>query len=130
MGYGADLCERVQNTFRFVIPWLSYMGMSMLCVLAVILYVVPLRILLIIWGIAKFGKKLRNQHTHDSDELLDFFSRMHTNDEIRMYRELREFREKDYDHAGNGHAVNGKTDDHILKRTVSLQLHGSSVSHD
>ena len=89
MGFIADLCERVTNTFQFAVPWLSYMAIGALCGGAILLYFIPVRVLLLLWGIHKFTKKLRKPNAVGNNELLDFLSRVPTNEEVRQYRELR-----------------------------------------
>lgn len=102
MGNGADLCEQLQNTFQFVVPWLSYLAILMLAVVTVILYFIPVRVLLLLWGIHKFTKKLRKPTSQGNNEVMDFLSRVHTNEEVKMYRELRP---KEISPAGGGNGV-------------------------
>ncbi|XP_055335584.1 multiple C2 and transmembrane domain-containing protein 1-like isoform X2 [Paramacrobiotus metropolitanus] len=89
MGFVGDLAERISNTFHFTVPWISYLVIILLTVASVILYFIPLRLLLLIWGVNKFTKKLRNPNAASNNELLDLLSRVHTNDESKMYKELR-----------------------------------------
>ena len=54
LGFGADLCERMYNTVHFAVPWLSYFAMAVCVSVATLLYFVPLRVILLVWGVHKF----------------------------------------------------------------------------
>ena len=55
--------------------------MIALCVASLLLYLVPLRYIILAWGINKFTKKLRNPDVIPNNELLDFLSRVPDNEE-------------------------------------------------
>jgi hypothetical protein len=48
---------------------------------AILLFFVPLRYLIMLWGLNKFTKKLRNPNAIPNNELLDFLSRVPDTDE-------------------------------------------------
>lgn len=75
----ASYLERITNTFTFKVPFLSYLMMFCLAVATVLLYIVPLRYIIMAWGINKFTKKLRNPNAIDNNELIDFLSRIPDN---------------------------------------------------
>jgi len=79
IGAVASYLERVTNTFTFKVPFLSYLMMFCLAVATVLLYIVPLRYIIMAWGINKFTKKLRNPNAIDNNELVDFLSRVPDN---------------------------------------------------
>ncbi|XP_070543600.1 multiple C2 and transmembrane domain-containing protein 1-like isoform X2 [Ptychodera flava] len=89
LGDAAAMGERVNNTFNYTVPWLSWLLIIVLCIVTVVLYNIPLRYLILAWGCNKFTKKLRNPHYIDNNELADFLSRVPSDDELAMYRELR-----------------------------------------
>ncbi|TFK13142.1 inositol hexakisphosphate and diphosphoinositol-pentakisphosphate kinase 2 [Platysternon megacephalum] len=72
----ASFGERIKNTFNWTVPFLSVLACLVLTAATVILYFIPLRYIVLIWGINKFTKKLRNPYAIDSNELLDFLSRV------------------------------------------------------
>ncbi|EDM09926.1 rCG44687 [Rattus norvegicus] len=72
----ASLGERVKNTFNWTVPFLSWLAIIALCVFTAILYFIPLRYIVLVWGINKFTKKLRSPYAIDNNELLDFLSRV------------------------------------------------------
>ncbi|XP_055355490.1 multiple C2 and transmembrane domain-containing protein 1-like isoform X2 [Paramacrobiotus metropolitanus] len=89
MGFVGDLAERISNTFDFTVPWISYFTIILLTAATVVLYFIPIRLLLLIWGVNKFTKKIRNPNALGNNEILDLLSRVFTNEEIKTYKELR-----------------------------------------
>ncbi|KHN72775.1 Multiple C2 and transmembrane domain-containing protein 2 [Toxocara canis] len=89
MDFIASLLERVKNTFNFTQPYLSILAIVVLIIATILLYIIPLRWILIAWGINKFTKKLRNPNFIPNNELLDFLSRVPSDAEIRAYEELK-----------------------------------------
>uniref|UniRef100_A0AC35FVE0 C2 domain-containing protein n=1 Tax=Panagrolaimus sp. PS1159 TaxID=55785 RepID=A0AC35FVE0_9BILA len=59
----ASLLERFRNTFNFTIPYLSYLAIVVLCIAAIVLYLIPIRWLIMFW--------------------------VPSDNELRMYREFR-----------------------------------------
>jgi hypothetical protein len=53
----------------------------MISVAMVVLYLVPLRYLIMAWGVNKFARKIVRPHTIPNNEILDFLSRV-PDDEI------------------------------------------------
>uniref|UniRef100_A0A3B1JQJ1 Multiple C2 and transmembrane domain containing 1 n=1 Tax=Astyanax mexicanus TaxID=7994 RepID=A0A3B1JQJ1_ASTMX len=72
----ASYGERIKNTFNWTVPFLSWLAIVALCVATIILYFIPLRYIVLAWGVNKFTKKLRDPYTIDNNELLDFLSRV------------------------------------------------------
>ncbi|KRY49358.1 Multiple C2 and transmembrane domain-containing protein 2 [Trichinella britovi] len=85
LGYIAELLERIQNIFNFTDKFLSKLACFTLFTLCITLYFLPLRFIIILWGINKFTKKLRNPMADQNNELLDFLSRVPTANELAMY---------------------------------------------
>ncbi|XP_062060526.1 multiple C2 and transmembrane domain-containing protein 2 isoform X2 [Lepus europaeus] len=81
--------ERIKNTFNWTVPFLSLLACLLLLVATVALYFIPLRYIILIWGINKFTKKLRNPYSIDNNELLDFLSRVPSDVQKVQYAELR-----------------------------------------
>uniref|UniRef100_A0A0K8RXL5 Multiple C2 and transmembrane domain-containing protein 2 n=1 Tax=Crotalus horridus TaxID=35024 RepID=A0A0K8RXL5_CROHD len=72
----ASFAERIKNTFNWTVPFLSALACLVLTIAMIVLYYIPLRYIVLIWGINKFTKKLRNPYAIDNNELLDFLSRV------------------------------------------------------
>lgn len=69
------------STFDFSVPFLSWLAIIVLTFASVILYYIPLRYLIMAWGINKFTKKIRSPNSIPNNELLDFLSRVPDHDE-------------------------------------------------
>ncbi|KAL4227592.1 Multiple C2 and transmembrane domain-containing protein 2 [Mactra antiquata] len=85
----ASLGERVKNSFTWSVPWLTTLAVIVLALGVFILYYIPLRWLVLAWGINKFTKKLRAPNAIPNNEVLDFLSRVPSDKELIQYRELR-----------------------------------------
>uniref|UniRef100_A0AAR2KTJ8 C2 domain-containing protein n=1 Tax=Pygocentrus nattereri TaxID=42514 RepID=A0AAR2KTJ8_PYGNA len=72
----ASYGERIKNIFNWTVPFLSWLAIAALCVASLLVYLIPLRYIVLVWGINKFTKKLRNPYLIDNNELLDFLSRV------------------------------------------------------
>ncbi|XP_065836716.1 multiple C2 and transmembrane domain-containing protein 1-like isoform X2 [Oscarella lobularis] len=81
----ACLGERIKNTFTWTVPFQSVLAIVVLSVAAVIFYFVPPRYLVLLWGINKFTKRLRKPHFIPNNELLDFLSRLPSDNEITLW---------------------------------------------
>lgn len=84
----ASLGERIKNTFNWTVPWLSMLAVTVLSIGVIVLYYLPIRVLILLWGINKFTKKLRAPNAIPNNELLDFLSRVPSDSELIQYREL------------------------------------------
>lgn len=62
-------------------PFLSWLAIFVLTIAMFVLYYIPLRYLIMIWGVNKFTKKLRSPDAINNNELLDFLSRVPDNPE-------------------------------------------------
>ncbi|KAM4875331.1 multiple C2 and transmembrane domain-containing protein 1 isoform 3-T3 [Thomomys bottae] len=85
----ASFGERIKNTFNWTVPFLSWLAIVAFCVFTVVLYFIPLRYLVLVWGINKFTKKLRSPYAIDNNELLDFLSRVPSDVQVVQYQELK-----------------------------------------
>uniref|UniRef100_A0A3B3X8I6 C2 domain-containing protein n=1 Tax=Poecilia mexicana TaxID=48701 RepID=A0A3B3X8I6_9TELE len=72
----ASYGERIKNTFNWTVPFLSWLAIVALVVATIIVYFIPLRFIVLAWGVNKFTKKLRDPYAIDNNELLDFLSRV------------------------------------------------------
>ncbi|XP_017106858.2 multiple C2 and transmembrane domain-containing protein isoform X1 [Drosophila bipectinata] len=88
IGYLASLGESTINTFNFSVPELTWLAVVLLLGAILVLHFVPLRWLLLFWGLMKFSRRLLRPNTIPNNELLDFLSRVPDNEEINQYREL------------------------------------------
>lgn len=68
--------ERIKNTFNWSVPFLSCLAFIIFVIATVLTYFIPMRYIILLWGINKFTKKLRNPYSIDNNEVLDFLSRV------------------------------------------------------
>ncbi|XP_043840895.1 multiple C2 and transmembrane domain-containing protein 2 [Dromiciops gliroides] len=87
----ASFGERIKNTFNWTVPFLSGLACLALAAATITLYFIPLRYIILIWGINKFTKKLRNPYAIDNNELLDFLSRVPSDVQKVQYAELKPY---------------------------------------
>ncbi|XP_028829640.1 multiple C2 and transmembrane domain-containing protein 1 isoform X3 [Denticeps clupeoides] len=85
----ASTSERIKNVFNWTVPFLSWLAITLLCAATVLIYFIPIRYLVLAWGINKFSKKLRSPTEIDNNELLDFLSRVPSDMQVIQYRELK-----------------------------------------
>uniref|UniRef100_A0A8C6P1B9 Multiple C2 domains, transmembrane 2b n=1 Tax=Nothobranchius furzeri TaxID=105023 RepID=A0A8C6P1B9_NOTFU len=71
----ACLGERIKNIFNWSVPFLSALALLIFVAAAVLTYYGSVRYIILLWGINKFTKKLRNPYSIDNNEVLDFLSR-------------------------------------------------------
>uniref|UniRef100_A0A3P8RPI8 Multiple C2 domains, transmembrane 2b n=1 Tax=Amphiprion percula TaxID=161767 RepID=A0A3P8RPI8_AMPPE len=90
----ACLGERIKNTFNWSVPFLSGLAFLIFVIAAVLTYYIPVRYIILIWGINKFTKKLRNPYSIDNNEVLDFLSRVPSDVQKVQYSELRGSKKK------------------------------------
>ncbi|XP_056622605.1 multiple C2 and transmembrane domain-containing protein 2 isoform X1 [Triplophysa dalaica] len=81
--------ERVKNTFNWSVPFLSFLACLVLFVTTTALYFVPLRYIVLLWGVNKFTKKLRSPYAIDNNEILDYLKRVPSDVQKVQYSELR-----------------------------------------
>jgi len=89
IGTLASLLESIKNTFNFSVPFLSYLAVALLVAASLLLYAIPLRYLILGWGVNKFTRKLLRPHSIPNNELLDFLSRVPDDEDLADYREIR-----------------------------------------
>ncbi|XP_071053382.1 multiple C2 and transmembrane domain-containing protein isoform X3 [Onthophagus taurus] len=89
IGKIATFGESVKNTFNFTVPYLSWIAITLLVSAAVVLYIMPIRYLLMIWGTNKFFRRLLRPHSVPNNELFDLISRVPDDEMLLDYRDLK-----------------------------------------
>ncbi|XP_070165332.1 multiple C2 and transmembrane domain-containing protein isoform X7 [Polyergus mexicanus] len=108
IGYIASLCERVKNLFNFTIPYLSYLAITLTIAGAVVLYFIPVRYLILAWGVNKFARKIFRPHSVPNNEVLDLISRVPDDEELLNYRELKPVPTADCERASGSPGSNAR----------------------
>ena len=78
----SELCLWCCSTFNFSVPFLSYLAIVLLTAACLLLYLMPLRYLILGWGINKFTRKLLRPHSIPNNEVLDFLSRVPDDEQL------------------------------------------------
>lgn len=77
------------SILNWKVPFLSLMATLVFLGGAILLYFVPLRYVILVWGINKYTKRLRKGPNYISNnELLDFLSRCPSNRQLKQWQEL------------------------------------------
>ncbi|XP_053175888.1 multiple C2 and transmembrane domain-containing protein 2 [Scomber japonicus] len=85
----SNIGERIKNIFNWSVPFLSCLACLVLFLATALLYFIPMRYIVLIWGVNKFTKKLRNPYTIDNNEILDFLKRVPSDVQKVQYSALR-----------------------------------------
>ncbi|CAH2001215.1 unnamed protein product, partial [Acanthoscelides obtectus] len=89
IGRIASLLESIRNMFSFTIPYLSWIAIMLFVLIAVVLYIMPLRYLLMLWGTNKFLRRILRPHAVPNNEFLDLLSRIPDDEMLLDYKDLR-----------------------------------------
>ncbi|KAM7423645.1 hypothetical protein PAMA_000141 [Pampus argenteus] len=90
----ASFGERVKNTFNWSVPFLSGLAFLVFVIATILTYYIPTRYIVLIWGINKFTKKLRNPYSIDNNEVLDFLTRVPSDVQKVQFSETRSSKKK------------------------------------
>jgi len=82
----ASYCERIKNVFNWTIPFLTTMAVSFLLAGTILLYFIPLRWMVLVWGVNKLTVKLRDPDYEENQEALNFLSRLPSDVELNQMR--------------------------------------------
>jgi len=88
IGMMASTAERINNLASFLVPFMSWLTVVALTAAALVLYIIPIRYLIMLWGCRKFSKKLINPDHVPSSELLNFLSRVPDDVTVRKCKQL------------------------------------------
>lgn len=70
------------STFNFAVPELSWLTALLLLGAMLVLHFIPIRALLLFWGIIKFSKRIIRPHAVANNEVLDLLSRVPDDEEL------------------------------------------------
>ncbi|KAK9707893.1 Plant phosphoribosyltransferase C-terminal [Popillia japonica] len=89
IGRLATFGESVKNTFNFTVPYLSWIAVILLVATCLVLYFIPIRYLLMLWGMNKFFRRILRPHSVPNNEVLDLISRVPDNEMLLDYKDLK-----------------------------------------
>ncbi|XP_075982654.1 multiple C2 and transmembrane domain-containing protein-like isoform X2 [Anticarsia gemmatalis] len=87
--YVVSLLQRIKNLFKFAVPYLSFLVMTVLVVASIGLYLIPINYVFMAIGIYKFTRKYLNPDRVPNNDILDFISRIPDDKMLKQWRELR-----------------------------------------
>ncbi|XP_013172624.1 PREDICTED: multiple C2 and transmembrane domain-containing protein 1-like [Papilio xuthus] len=76
IGKFASLGESVKNLFNFSVPFVSCLAIFLILFITLVMYLIPLKYILMIWGIHKFTRKILKPNRIPNNEILDLLSRV------------------------------------------------------
>ncbi|XP_068618547.1 multiple C2 and transmembrane domain-containing protein-like [Battus philenor] len=76
IGKFASLGESVKNLFNFSVPFVSCLAIFLILLITMVMYLVPLKYILMIWGVHKFTRKIIKPNRVPNNEVLDLLSRV------------------------------------------------------
>jgi len=85
----ANFSEQISNSVTWSVPFLSWLAVAVLAVVTLVLYLIPIRVIVLLWGVNKFTKKLRKPNFVPNNELMDYLSRVPSHIQLDQYREYR-----------------------------------------
>nr|CAH7761985.1 unnamed protein product [Callosobruchus chinensis] len=112
IGRIASLLESIRNMFNFTIPYLSWIAIMLFLLAGVVLYMMPVRYLLMLWGTNKFLRRILRPHSVPNNEFLDLLSRIPDDEMLLDYKDLRLLMNSDTtgEHGTRRHRSAGQAD--------------------
>ena len=90
LGSLACLLESLKNLFNFSVPFISWLAVSLIIIVTVILYLVPLRLLVMFWGTEKLTKRFISPGALFNNEIGNLITKVPDNEMIKDYQEILE----------------------------------------
>jgi len=76
LGRLASTAESVKNVVNYSSPFMTGIAIVILMCGTLLLFALPLRLVMMAWGVRKFTKRLVNPRAKDSNELLNYLARV------------------------------------------------------
>ncbi|XP_063535303.1 multiple C2 and transmembrane domain-containing protein-like [Cydia strobilella] len=83
IGKLASYGESVKNLYNFTVPFLSFLTITIILVIAMVMFLIPVKYIFMLWGIHKFTRKILRPNRIPNNEILDLLSRV-PDDEILL----------------------------------------------
>ncbi|XP_076267814.1 multiple C2 domain and transmembrane region protein isoform X5 [Rhynchophorus ferrugineus] len=89
IGRIASLLESIKNMFNYTVPYLSSIAITLLTLATLVLYLIPVRYLLMMWATNKFLRRIFRPHVVPNNEILDLLSRIPDDEMLLDYKDLK-----------------------------------------
>ena len=80
---GAHLLESLQNLADFTVPFLSWLTVAGIVLATLLLFLLPLRLLIMLWGAEKLTKRLINPNAEFNNEIGNLLVRVPDHEQLR-----------------------------------------------
>lgn len=77
------------SIFNYSVPELTWLAVLLLVAATLVLHFVPIRVILLLWGLVKFSRRLIRPNTVPNNEVLDLLSRVPNDEEMVSERKGR-----------------------------------------
>lgn len=74
--WDCDQKLKFSSMFNFAVPYLSWIAISLLLLATCVLYLIPIKYLLMLWATNKFLRRIFRPHVVPNNEVLDLLSRI------------------------------------------------------
>ncbi|CAH0398647.1 unnamed protein product [Chilo suppressalis] len=88
IGKLASIGESVKNLCNFTVPFVSLLAVGIILLTSLIMYIIPLKYILICYGIHKFTRKILRPNRIPNNEILDLLSRVPDDETLLDCEEL------------------------------------------
>ena len=79
--------------FNYSVPELTWLAVLLLVLATLVLHYLPFRVILLLWGLVKFSRRLIRPNTVPNNEVLDLLARIPNDEEMVSQTDDREFQE-------------------------------------
>lgn len=70
------------SLFNYSVPELTWLTVLLLLGVTLVLHLVPIRVVLLLWGLVKFSHRIIRPNTVPNNEILDLLSRVPDDEEL------------------------------------------------
>ncbi|KAL0872114.1 hypothetical protein ABMA27_004534 [Loxostege sticticalis] len=88
IGKVGSIGESIKNLCNFTVPYVSFLAVFFILATSLIMFIIPLKFILIGWGIHKFTRKILRPNRIPNSEILDLLSRVPDDETLLDCEEL------------------------------------------
>ncbi|XP_047993628.1 multiple C2 and transmembrane domain-containing protein-like isoform X2 [Leguminivora glycinivorella] len=88
IGKLASYGESVKNLYNFTVPFLSFLSITIIMVISLVMFLVPVNYIFMLWGVHKFTRKILRPNRIPNNEILDLLSRVPDDETLLDCEEL------------------------------------------
>ncbi|XP_045766213.1 multiple C2 and transmembrane domain-containing protein-like [Maniola jurtina] len=88
IGKLASTGESIKNLFNFTVPFVSFLAIFLILVIAFVMYLIPFNYICMIWAVNKFVKQIFRPNRIRNNEIMDLLSRVPDDEILNECEEL------------------------------------------